>query len=141
LNGLIKLLQPKFSAMGFIKEFKEFAVKGNVVDLAVAVVLGAAFGKIVTALTDSIIMPIISLIMGKGGMSDLSVTISGTVFPIGILLQAIIDFILVALVLFMIIKGINTMKRKKEAPAAEPAAPQYSLQEKLLMEIRDSLKN
>src|SRR2546423_8286098 len=117
--------------MGFIKEFKEFAVKGNVVDLAIAVVLGAAFGKIVTALTDSIIMPIISVIIGKRGVSDLAFTIGNTVFPIGLLLQAIIDFILIALVLFMIIKGMNTLKRRKEAPATEPKAPEYSLQEKL----------
>ena len=126
--------------MGFVKEFKEFAIKGNVIDLAIAVVLGAAFGKIVTALTESIIMPIIALVMGKGGVSEMSVVISGTIFPIGLLLQAIIDFILVALVLFMIIKGINHMNRKKEAPVV-PAEPQYSLSEKLLMEIRDSLKH
>jgi large conductance mechanosensitive channel len=125
--------------MGFVKEFKEFAIKGNVVDLAIAVVLGAAFGKIVTALTDSIIVPIISLILGKGGVSDLAFTINQTRFPIGVLLQAIIDFILVALVLFIIIKGMNRMKRKKEEPVS-PKAPEYTLQEKLLMEIRDSLR-
>ena len=125
--------------MGFIKEFKEFAVKGNVVDLAVAVVLGAAFGKIVTALTDSIIVPIISLILGKGGVSDLAFYIRGTKFPVGLLLQAIIDFILVALVLFIIIKGMNRLKRKKEEPVvAKP--PEYTLTEKLLMEIRDGLR-
>ncbi|HEV7621575.1 MAG TPA: large conductance mechanosensitive channel protein MscL [Flavisolibacter sp.] len=126
--------------MGFIKEFKEFAVKGNVVDLAIAVVLGAAFGKIVTALTDSIIMPIISLILGKGGVSDLKFIMGRTVFPIGILLQAIIDFILIALILFLIIKGINRLNRKKDDPVAVPKAPEYTLQEKLLMEIRDNLR-
>ena len=126
--------------MGFIKEFKEFAIKGNVVDLAIAVVLGAAFGKIVTSLTESIIMPIISLVLGKGGVSDLAFYVRTTKFPIGLLLQSIIDFILVALVLFMIIKGINRMNRKKDAPVAEPKAPEYTLQEKLLMEIRDNLK-
>lgn len=126
--------------MGFIKEFKEFAVKGNVIDLAVAVVLGAAFGKVVTAVTDSIIMPIISLVTGAGGVSKLSIAIGSTVFPYGLLLQAIIDFILIALVLFVIIKGMNTLMRKKEAPAAEPKAPEYTLTEKLLMEIRDDIK-
>lgn len=126
--------------MGFIKEFKEFAIKGNVVDLAIAVVLGAAFGKIVTALTASIIMPIVSLILGKGGVAELYFNIGQTIFPIGLLLQAIIDFILVALVLFMIIKTMNRMNREKEAPAATPQAPEYTLQEKLLMEIRDSVK-
>lgn len=124
--------------MSFIKEFKEFAIKGNVLDLAIAVVLGAAFGKIVTALTESLIAPIISLILGKGGLSDLTFTVRQTIFPIGLLLQAVIDFILVALVLFIIIKAINRMKRKKEEVA--PAPPEYSLQEKLLMEIRDSVK-
>lgn len=124
--------------MSFIKEFKEFAIKGNVLDLAIAVVLGAAFGKIVAALTESLIAPIISLILGKGGLSDLTFTVRQTIFPIGLLLQAVIDFILVALVLFMIIKAINRMKRKKEEVAPAPA--EYSLQEKLLMEIRDSVK-
>jgi large conductance mechanosensitive channel len=126
--------------MGFFKEFKEFAVKGNVIDLAVAVVLGAAFGAVVTAVTQSIIMPIISLVTGAGGVSKLSIAIGSTVFPYGILLQAIIDFILIALVLFLIIKAMNKLMRKKEAPAAEPKAPEYTLTEKLLMEIRDDLK-
>jgi len=125
--------------MSFIKEFKEFALKGNVVDLAIAVVIGAAFGKIVTALTASIILPIISLILGKGGVSDMSVMVGQTVFPIGILLQSIIDFILVALVLFLIIKGMNTLNRKKEVIADTPAEPEYTLSEKLLIEIRDNL--
>src|SRR6476646_3759312 len=100
--------------MGMLKEFKEFAMKGNIVDLAVAVIIGGAFGKIVTALTETIIMPIISLIMGKGGVQDLSVTIGSTVFPIGGFLQAVIDFILVAFVLFLIVKGMNSMTKKKE---------------------------
>ena len=126
--------------MSFIKEFKEFAVKGNVVDLAIAVVLGAAFSKVVTGLTDSIIMPIVSLLVGKGGVQDLSFTVRSTVFPIGKLLQAAIDFFLVALVLFIIVKAMNTLNKKKDAPAAEAKPPEYTLQEKLLMEIRDSLK-
>src|SRR5256885_14222653 len=125
--------------MGFIKEFKEFAVKGNVIDLAVAVVLGAAFGGVVTALTESFIMPIISVVSGKGGVSGLSYTVGSTVFPYGRLLQALINFILIALVLFIIIKGMNSLMREKEAPA-EPKAPEYTLSEKLLMEIRDELK-
>jgi large conductance mechanosensitive channel len=125
--------------MGFIKEFKEFALKGNVIDLAIAVIIGAAFGKIVTALTTSIILPIISLVMGKGGVSDMSVIVGQTIFPIGILLQSIIDFILVALVLFLIIKGMNRMNRKKDVVADTPAEPEYTLSEKLLMEIRDTL--
>ena len=127
--------------MSFIKEFKEFAVKGNVVDLAVAVVLGAAFGAIVTALTESIIMPLISLIIGGGkGVSGLSFMVNGTVFPYGVLLQSIINFILIALVLFSIIKAMNMLNRSKEEPVVPAAEPEYTLSEKLLMEIRDSLK-
>ena len=126
--------------MGFVKEFKEFAIKGNVIDLAIGVILAAAFGKIIAALTESIIMPIISMFLGKAKFTDIAYTVNGTVFPVGILIQAVIDFILVALVLFMIIKGINRMNRKKSAAVGEPKAPEYTLSEKLLMEIRDSLK-
>ena len=118
-----------------LKEFKDFAMKGNIVDLAVAVIIGTAFGKIVTALTATIIMPIISLIMGKGGVQDLTVTIGNTVFPIGIFLQSVIDFILVAFVLFLIIKTLNSFKKKEEAAPAVP--PEEVI---LLREIRDALK-
>jgi large conductance mechanosensitive channel len=122
--------------MGMLKEFREFAMKGNIVDLAVAVIIGTAFGKIVTALTDTIIMPIISLVMGKGGVNELTVTIGSTIFPIGIFLQSVIDFILVAFVLFLIIKTMNRFKKKEEAAA--PAAPPEEIT--LLREIRDALK-
>lgn len=122
--------------MGMLKEFKEFAMKGNIVDLAVAVIIGAAFGKIVTALTDSIIMPIISLVIGKGGVADMSFMIGRTIFPIGFFLQAVIDFILVAFVLFLMIKAMNSLK-KKEPPPPPPATPEDIL---LLREIRDALK-
>lgn len=119
-----------------LKEFKEFAMKGNIVDLAVAVIIGGAFGKIVTGLTDSLIMPIIALIIGKGGMSEVNFTIGSTVFPIGIFIQAVIDFILIAIVLFLVIKAMNSMKKKEEA--APPAAPAEDIL--LLREIRDALK-
>lgn len=119
-----------------LKEFKDFAMKGNIVDLAVAVIIGGAFGKIVTALTDSIIMPIIALLMGKGGMSDVTFSIGSTIFPVGIFLQAVIDFILIAIVLFLVIKAMNSMKKKEEAAA--PAAPAEDIV--LLREIRDALK-
>jgi len=122
--------------MGMLKEFKEFAMKGNIVDLAVAVIIGTAFGKIVTALTDKIIMPLISLLMGKGGVKDLTVMAGNTPLPVGEFLQAVIDFILVAFVLFLLIKAMNSMK-KKEAPAPPPATPEEIV---LLREIRDSLK-
>jgi large conductance mechanosensitive channel len=123
--------------MGMLKEFREFAMKGNIVDLAVAVIIGAAFGKIVTALTATIIMPIISLLVGKGGVEELSVTVGGTLFPIGIFLQAVIDFILVAFVLFLLVKAMNRIMVKKEVAA--PAAPPEDII--LLREIRDALKN
>jgi large conductance mechanosensitive channel len=121
--------------MGMLKEFKEFAMKGNIVDLAVAVIIGGAFGKIVTALTDSIIMPIISLVLGKGGVTDIVFTIGNTVFPIGKFLQALIDFILIAFVLFLIIKAMNARKKKVEVVPAAPAEDII-----LLREIRDELR-
>jgi large conductance mechanosensitive channel len=110
-------------------------MKGNIVDLAVAVIIGTAFGKIVTSLTETVIMPIISLIVGKGGVEELSVTIGKTMFPIGKFLQAIIDFVLIAFVLFLIIKLMNRVMTKKEMA---PAAPPEEIT--LLREIRDALK-
>ena len=143
--------------MGFIKEFKEFALKGNLVDIAVAFVMGAAFGRVVTSLTEGIVTPLIGLVTGgvdlskkayvlKPGVAELKDASGKVITPAvpessikwGAFLTAIIDFILVALVMFIIIKAINRMKRKKETTA--PAPPEYTLQEKLLMEIRDELK-
>jgi large conductance mechanosensitive channel len=121
--------------MGMLKEFREFAMKGNIVDLAVAVIIGGAFGKIVTALTDSLIMPIIAMILGKGGVSELAFMVGETVFPIGLFLQALIDFILIAFVLFLVIRTMNRMKKKEVAAPA--ATPEDII---LLREIRDSLK-
>ena len=121
--------------MGMLREFKDFAMKGNIIDLAVAVIIGGAFGKIVTALTNSIIMPIIAMILGKGGMSEVSFIVGSTVFPVGIFIQAVIDFILIAFVLFLIIKAMNSAKKKEViAPAATPEDIA------LLREIRDALK-
>ena len=121
-----------------LQEFKAFAMKGNIVDLAVAVIIGGAFGKIVTALTNTIIMPIVSLVLGKGGVHELSFSIGSTIFPIGIFLQAVIDFILVAFVLFLIIKAMNKAMAKKEAAPAPPPPPSEEVV--LLREIRDSLR-
>jgi len=119
--------------MGFIREFREFAVRGNVMDLAIGVIIGGAFGKIVTALVDAVIMPVVAMFTG-----DPENFTNLTVGPIkvGILLQAVIDFIIIAFVLFLIMKAVNRF-RAKEAPA-EPAAP--SATESLLMEIRDELR-
>ena len=123
--------------MGFAKEFKQFAVQGNVMDLAVAVIIGAAFGKIISALVDNILMPIIGSFMGKG-IDTWVTTINGVAVQYGLFLQAIIDFVIVALVIFMIVKAMNNMK-KKEAAADAPAAGPSST-DALLMEIRDALK-
>jgi large conductance mechanosensitive channel len=124
--------------MGLLKEYREFILKGNVIDLAVAVVLAAAFGAVVTALTEAFIMPVVSMVAGKGGVENLRFMIGETIFPYGKFLQSVINFLLVAFVLFLIIKGMNRLKRKKEEVA--PAPPEYTLTEKLLIEIRDSVK-
>lgn len=126
--------------MAFIKEFKEFALKGNVVDLAVAVIIGAAFGAIISSLVDDVITPmILTPALDAAGVKDLDKLTWGAI-KYGNFLAAVLKFIVVALVLFLMIKGINRLKRKKDVPAAEPAPPEYTLQEKLLMEIRDSLR-
>ncbi len=122
-------------------EFKAFAMKGNVVDLAVAVVIGAAFGKIVSSLVDNIITPIIGVIAGGVDFSGLSYTIGDAQITYGVFIQSIIDFLIVALVIFVVVKGINRVqggdKKEEEAPA-EKIEPSDEV--KLLTEIRDSLK-
>jgi large conductance mechanosensitive channel len=122
----------------FIKEFKAFAMKGNVIDLAVAVVIGGAFSAIVKALVDNIIMPILGMVIGDS-FGSLTFEINGVHLAYGLFLQAVINFILIALVLFMVIKGINATKKKEEAAPAAPPAP--SKEETLLTEIRDLLKD
>lgn len=126
--------------MAFIKEFKEFALKGNVVDLAIAVIIGAAFGAIVSSLVADIVTPaILTPALEAAHVNDLKDLAWGKV-KYGSFLAAVLNFIVIALAIFVMIKAMNRMKRKKEVQAAEPAAPEYTLQEKLLMEIRDSLK-
>ncbi|MCH5310086.1 MAG: large-conductance mechanosensitive channel protein MscL [Prevotella sp.] len=125
--------------MGFIKEFKEFAVKGNVMDMAVGVIIGGAFGKIVTSLVDNILMPIIGSLTGGINFAELAVTVGDANIQYGMFIQNIIDFIIVALCIFLMLKGINNLNRKKEEPEA-PAAPAGPTQEELLAEIRDLLK-
>jgi len=126
--------------MGFIKEFRDFAVKGNVIDLAVAVVIGAAFGKIITSLVDDIITPaILTPALKASHLSNLSqLVIPGTAIKYGNFLSAILDFIIIAIALFLIIKAINSTK-KKETPVE--TAPTLSTTEQLLMDIRDELKS
>lgn len=135
-----------------IKEFKEFAVKGNVVDMAVGVIIGGAFGKIVTSLVGDIVMPAIGWIIGDTNFTDLKWVIKEAVMKgeevikpevsinYGSFIQTVVDFLIIAFVIFMAIKGINKLKRKKEEPKEEkPAEPAADI--KLLTEIRDLLKN
>ena len=120
-----------------IKEFREFIMRGNVMDLAVAVIIGAAFTAIVNSLVDDIIMPIIGIILGGVDFTSLVITVGNATITYGNFIQAIINFLLIALVLFLIIRSINRMSRKKvEAPT--PPAP--TVEEKLLTEIRDLLR-
>jgi len=126
--------------MGMMKEFKDFAMKGNVVDLAIGVVIGGAFGKIVSSLIDDVITPLLlKPALEAAHVSNLAeLTVFGSV-KYGSFLSAIINFIIVAFVLFMIIKGMNAAKKKQEA-ANTPVAPAGPSQEQLLTEIRDLLK-
>ena len=127
--------KPKLFTMGFIKEFKEFAIKGNVIDLAVAVVIGAAFSAIIGSLVDDVITPLLlTPALKVAGVSDIDQLAWGAV-KYGKFLAAVIKFILVALVLFFIIKLINKLKTKEE-----PVAVESSSTDKLLIEIRDSLR-
>ena len=121
--------------MGFIKEFKEFALKGNVVELAVAVIIGAAFGAIVTSLVDDVITPLLLTPMLKqAGVEDIDKLMWGTV-KIGKFIAAIIKFIFIAFVLFWLVKAANKINKKPDPGPAEPSGT-----DKLLMEIRDALK-
>lgn len=131
--------------MSLIQEFKEFAVKGNVIDMAVGVIVGAAFGKIVSSLVGDIIMPPIGVLLGGMDFSSLAATIHETTdgkpvaIAYGKFIQTIVDFTIVAFVIFMAIKGINKLKRP--APATPDAPPTYTKDQELLIEIRDLLKN
>ena len=122
--------------MGMLKEFKQFAMSGNVIDLAVGVVIGAAFSAIVGAVVDNIIMPIIGMITGGIDFNSLSVKVGSAELKYGTAISAAVKFLAIAFFLFMVIKAIN--KAKKAEPAAPPAEP--SSTDKLLAEIRDALK-
>lgn len=132
--------------MSIIKEFRDFAMRGNVVDLAVGVIIGAAFGKIVSSLVADIIMPPLGLLIGGVDFKQFAVTlrdsqgdVPAVVMHYGIFIQNIFDFVLVAFAIFMAIKVINKLNRKKEEPAAAPPAP--TKEEILLTEIRDLLRD
>jgi large conductance mechanosensitive channel len=138
--------------MGFVKEFKEFAMKGNVMDMAIGVIIGGAFGKIVSSLVDDIIMPVVGKALGNADFTNLYIALSdnipagtplsdakgmGSVFAYGSFLQTVVDFIILAFCIFMMVKGINKLKKNEEPAPEEPKGP---TQEELLTEIRDLLK-
>ncbi|WP_294823511.1 large conductance mechanosensitive channel protein MscL [uncultured Flavobacterium sp.] len=125
--------------MGLMKEFKEFALKGNVLDLAVGVVIGAAFSAIVKSLVEDIITPLIlTPLLERAGLKNIQELTWGAGVKYGNFLSNVISFLIVAFVLFMIIKGVNALRKKEETKPAAPPAP--SNEEKLLMEIRDAIK-
>lgn len=124
--------------MAFIQEFKSFAMKGNVIDLAVGVVIGGAFGAIVTSLVGDIVMPLIGAVTGGVNFSGLSFSVGASVVAYGKFIQASFVFLIVALALFMVVKAINTMKRKEEEKPTLPPTPSDEV--KLLSEIRDLLQ-
>ncbi len=122
----------------FLEEFKGFAMRGNVVDLAIAVVIGAAFGKIVTSLVDTIITPVIGLLLGGVDFGEFGVSVGEVTILYGKFIQSIVDFVIVAFVIFLVVKGMNRLKKKEEA--VPTAHPEPSEEVKLLREIRDELK-
>lgn len=129
--------------MKIIKEFKDFAMKGNVIDLAVGVIIGAAFGKIVTSLVNDLVMPPLGLVIGGIDFKDLKIVLARTAagtpaaaINYGNFLQVVVEFVIIAFAIFLMIKTINVLRRKQ----AEPASAPPSKQEKLLEEIRDLLK-
>ncbi len=131
--------------MSMMKEFRDFAMRGNVVDMAIGIVIGVAFGKIVTSLVNDIILPPIGILLGGLDFSHFMLILraaSGEMPPVtvnyGVFISTIIDFLIVAFVIFLLVRGINQLKKKKEETPAAPPAP--SKEELLLTEIRDLLK-
>lgn len=140
--------------MSFISEFKSFAMRGNVVDMAVGIIIGGAFGKIVSSVVADIIMPPIGLLLGGVKFTDLKFELKPAVLDAagavqtaavsinyGNFIQTTVDFLIIALAIFMMIKGMNSLKRKEEIPAEAPAPPVPTKEEVLLTEIRDILKS
>jgi len=136
--------------MGFVKEFKEFAMRGNVLDMAVGIVIGGAFGKIVSSFVADLMTPLLGLLIGGVNFSDLKIVLKQAVmqgeevispevaFSYGNFIQVIFDFLIIAFAIFMLLKAVNKFKKKKEEAPEEPAAPPADVQ--LLTEIRDLLK-
>ncbi|MDX9883918.1 MAG: large-conductance mechanosensitive channel protein MscL [Prolixibacteraceae bacterium] len=141
--------------MKLVKEFKDFAMRGNVVDMAVGIIIGGAFGKIIASLVNDVIMPPIGLLIGGIDFKDLKLAMTddvlnaageivtkGASLNYGMFIQTTLDFLIIAFAIFMAIKAMNRLKRKQEAqPEPAPAPPQPTREEELLAEIRDLLKN
>ncbi|MGI9271992.1 MAG: large-conductance mechanosensitive channel protein MscL [Woeseiaceae bacterium] len=132
--------------MSMMSEFKDFAMKGNVVDMAVGIVIGGAFGKIVSSFVADVLMPPIGLLMGNVDFTDLAVTLKAAseegeavLLKYGVFIQTLVDFIIIAFAIFMVVKAMNSMKKKEEEAPAAPPAP--SKEEVLLTEIRDALRS
>ncbi len=132
--------------MSMMSEFKDFAMKGNVVDMAVGIVIGGAFGKIVSSFVADVLMPPIGILLGGVDFSDLAVTLQAAAegaeavtIRYGVFIQTVVDFVIIAFAIFMVVKAMNSMKKKEEAAPAAPPAP--SKEEVLLTEIRDALRS
>lgn len=121
--------------MGMFNEFKKFAIQGNVLDLAVGIVIGAAFGAIVTAVVDNILMPIVGMLTGGHDFKSYSIKVGTAELKYGLFIQATVTFVIIAFFLFLVVQAANKMKKKEP-----PATPVISSTDKLLMEIRDELK-
>ena len=131
--------------MSMMKEFKEFAVKGNVVDMAVGIIIGVAFGKIVSSFVADVVMPPLGMLIGGVDFSNLAITlraaaegVEAVTLRYGMFIQAVFDFVIVAFAVFLVVKALNSRRKKEAETPAAPPAP--SAQEQLLMEIRDLLK-
>lgn len=123
-----------------LKDFKEFALKGNVMDLAVAVVIGAAFGKIVSSLVENIIMPLVGLLLGGIKFSGLKITVMDAEITYGVFVQNVVDFLIISFAIFMTLRLLMKFKRKEKPVEKEEAVPVVDTKEELLREIRDLLK-
>ena len=131
----------KEKGKGFFGEFKEFIARGNVMDMAVGVIIGGAFSSITTSLINDIIMPLLGIFTSSISFADLAVEVGGAVITYGNFIQAVLNFLVMALVVFCLVKAMNSFhKKKEEAPAAPAPEPEPSAEEKLLTEIRDLLK-
>lgn len=126
--------------MSFIKEFKAFAMKGNVIDMAVGVIMGGAFGKIVSSLVGDILMPVIGILTGGINMNNLTVTVGDAEIKYGSFIQNVVDFLIIAFSIFLMVKAVTKLMNRKKEEAAAPAPAQPSKEEQLLAEIRDLLK-